>query len=87
MTDQTRGGLGRYIESDGNRADLYFSARTSTLIGAIILVADLFASSGLLLLSGVIILAVGLALFAFFLKGYLGWRAYQRRLPQPRSGV
>lgn len=78
-----RGELRRYVESDRNREDLYFSVRTSTWMGVVILVAGLAIRIEFLLLSGVIVIAIGLVLLAFLLKDYLGWRAYRRKLARP----
>ena len=78
-----RGEFRRYVESDGNREDLYFSVRTSTLMGVAMLAAGLVFVIEFLLLSGVIMVAIGLVLFVFLLDDYLGWRAYHRKLARP----
>ena len=80
---ERRGEFRRYIESDGNREDLYFSVRTSTLMGVVMLAAGLVFGIEFLLLSGVIMVAIGLVLFMFLLDDYLGWRAYHRKPARP----
>ncbi len=87
MANQERGEFRQYVESDGNRADLYFSARTSALMGVAVLAAALVTGSELLFLSGAMIFGAGLVLVVFFLRGYLEWRAYCRRLPPSVSGA
>ena len=62
------------------REDLYFSARTSTLMGVVILTAGLVFGIEFLLLSGVIMVAIGLVLFVFLLDDYLRWKSYHRKI-------
>ena len=86
MTDKKGPGeFHQYVEANlgggsSTREDLYFSARTSTLMGVVILIAGLVFGIEFLLLSGVIMVAIGLVLFVFLLDDYLRWKSYHRKI-------
>ena len=87
-----RGEFRRYIEADlgggsSPREDLYFSAKTSTLMGVVALVAGIAFRVGFLLLSGIVIVGIGLVLFVFLLDDFLRWRSYQRKAATSNASI